>query len=235
MPAIELPPCELSQHVEEARLRLKSRRVYLFGIVKHAQTTAGVIRGCRVLTSVLRRLAGFTMLITAVCVELSILADGFFGQIYDGKGMHAITISMTSLIDGNFAAAALLISFGALIGKAGPLQLLVLAILETIAYNANKQLLLNGAIGIADIGGTVIIHNFGAYFGLGAAYVFGVPAKKDLDDATTSTVSDLLSMIGTVFLWLYWPSFVAGEAEPSQMLTARINTVRLSKVLCLSA
>ena len=166
------------------------------------------------------------MLITAVCVELSILADGFFGQIYDGKGMHAITISMTSLIDGNFAAAALLISFGALIGKAGPLQLLVLAILETIAYNANKQLLLNGAIGIADIGGTVIIHNFGAYFGLGAAYVFGVPAKKDLDDATTSTVSDLLSMIGTVFLWLYWPSFVAGEAEPSQMLTARINTVR---------
>ena len=173
------------------------------------------------------------MLITAVCVELSILADGFFGQIYDGKGMHAITISMTSLIDGNFAAAALLISFGALIGKAGPLQLLVLAILETIAYNANKQLLLNGAIGIADIGGTVIIHNFGAYFGLGAAYVFGVPAKKDLDDATTSTVSDLLSMIGTVFLWLYWPSFVAGEAEPSQMLTARINTVRLSKPLCL--
>lgn len=164
------------------------------------------------------------MLITAVCVELSILADGFFGQLYAGEGMHAITISMTSLIDGNFCAAALLISFGALIGKAGPMQLLLLAIIETIVYNFNNKMLLTGAIGVADIGGTVIIHNFGAYFGLGAAYVFGVPPK--LDDATTSTVSDLLSLIGTVFLWLYWPSFVAGEAEPSQMLTARINTVR---------
>ncbi len=106
---------------------------------------------------------------------------------------------MTSLIDGNFAAAALLITFGALIGKAGPLQLLLLALLEVIVYNANLHLLLKGAFGIADIGGTIIIHNLGAYFGLGAAWVFGVPGmngtpsprskSSGLENASTSTVS----------------------------------------------
>jgi len=178
---------------------------------------------------------GYTMLITSVCVLCSILLDSFFAQLYAGKGFHAISLSMTSLIDGNFAAAALLITFGALIGKAGPLQLLLLALLEVIVYNANLHLLLKGAFGIADIGGTIIIHNLGAYFGLGAAWVFGVPGmngtpsprskSSGLENASTSTVSDLLSLVGTVFLWLYWPSFVAGEAPPDQMLTARINTV----------
>ena len=103
---------------------------------------------------------GYTMLITSVCVLCSILLDSFFAQLYAGKGFHAISLSMTSLIDGNFAAAALLITFGALIGKAGPLQLLLLALLEVIVYNANLHLLLKGAFGIADIGGT-IIHNLG--------------------------------------------------------------------------
>merc|ERR1712137_164701 len=49
-------------------------------------------------------------------------------------------------------------------------------------------------------------------------------AKDDLNGSSYS--SDLFSLIGTVFLWLFWPSFVAG-AVPSGagQTTALINTV----------
>ena len=43
-----------------------------------------------------------------------------------------------SLIAGDFAAAAVLISFGAVLGKVSPLQLVVMAIVEVIFYTANE-------------------------------------------------------------------------------------------------
>jgi ammonium transporter Rh len=67
---------------------------------------------------------------------------------------------------------------------------------------------------------------FGAYFGLAAAYVLGKPTPEDEASESTSMVSDVFSLIGTVFLWLYWPSFVAGTvADGDQERQALLNTV----------
>jgi len=78
---------------------------------------------------------------------------------------------------------------------------------------------------IKDCGGTIVIHMFGAYFGLTVAAVLGKPAN--LKKETNSTTSDLFSLIGTVFLWLYWPSFVGGAipAGTIESETALTNTV----------
>ena len=40
-------------------------------------------------------------------------------------------------------------------------------------------------------------------------------------------VPDIFSLIGTVFLWIYWPSFVAGAAEPNseQQQRALVHTI----------
>jgi len=163
---------------------------------------------------------GLTMFITCLGVEYAILIES-----YMGKG--ALDIDFLSLLNGNFAVAAVLISFGGLIGKISPTQVTVLTVVELTCYVANKVFFLKqygDSPLIADCGGTIIIHVFGAYFGLCACKVLG-PPKNDALNASSYT-SDLFSLVGTVFLWLFWPSFVSGglPSGPGQT-TALINTV----------
>ena len=56
------------------------------------------------------------------------------------------------LIEGDFAAAAVLISFGAILGKVNSMQLLVMSTLEIFFYALNYQI---GAVkfGAVDMGG----------------------------------------------------------------------------------
>lgn len=49
----------------------------------------------------------------------------------------------------------------------------------------------------------------------------------DLNESEASNVSDLFSLIGTLFLWVYWPSFVGGPliADAATQQRAVVNTV----------
>ncbi|XP_056409534.1 ammonium transporter Rh type C-like, partial [Hyla sarda] len=61
---------------------------------------------------------------------------------------------------------------------------------------------------VIDAGGSMTIHTFGAYFGLTVAWILNRPKLLQNNHKEGSTaVSDLFSMIGTLFLWMYWPSF----------------------------
>lgn len=66
---------------------------------------------------------------------------------------------------------------------------------------------------------------FGAYFGLAASYILGMPKKST--EHEVNHVSDVFSLIGTLFLWIYWPSFNGGELEPGsdQQQRAVVHTI----------
>merc|ERR1719440_1999531 len=94
----------------------------------------------------------------------NLFADGNPG-IFDN-----IKLDTVMLIEGDFAAAAVLITFGGLLGKVGPVQLIIVGLLEVVIYAINFNVVA-GTIGTLDVGGSLVIHAFGAYFGLACSYV----------------------------------------------------------------
>jgi ammonium transporter Rh len=173
---------------------------------------------------------GFNFMITAFVIQWAILTNGFWHNVYEGK-QKKIGLDITSLITGDFTTGAVLITFGALLGKVSPLQLLIIAFIECIVFGANETI---GAyeLGAVDMGGSIFVHTFGAYFGLAAAWAIGGKQAKDHKDNTSSKTSDTFAMVGTLFLWMFWPSFNGALAQGSQQHRVVINTV-LS--LCASA
>ncbi|KAI4548869.1 hypothetical protein MG293_001199 [Ovis ammon polii] len=162
---------------------------------------------------------GFTFLLAAFALQWSTLIQGFFHSFCGGY----ILVGMESMINADFSAAAVLISFGAILGKTGPVQLLLMALLEVVLFGLNEFVLLS-LLEVKDAGGSMTIHTFGAYFGLILSRVLYRPHLEKSKHRQGSTYhSDLFAMIGeasrgvvdeeteadegTIFLWIFWPSF----------------------------
>lgn len=92
---------------------------------------------------------GFTMLITVLAIQWGILVDGFFGKWYNNEWGY-IEIDLIKLIESLFLVASILISYGAVIGKVSPLQLVVMTFFEVIFYSINKSVLVWGVVDLVD-------------------------------------------------------------------------------------
>ena len=86
-----------------------------------------------------------------------------------------------------------------------------------------------------DIGGSMFVHTFGAYFGLAVARVLYKPEHSKNSNDSSNYNSDLFSMIGTLFLWVYWPSFNSALAEGDSRHRAVINTYLALVASCIMA
>lgn len=117
------------------------------------------------------------------------------------------------LILAEFGAASLLIAAGALLGRLKMHQYIILGLLFIPLYKLNEWLVLENGLGllkqgVADTGGSIVIHAFGALFGLGAA--ISMTTKVELEKPIeVDATSDRYSMLGSMVLWLFWPSFCA--------------------------
>ncbi|NWV12304.1 RHAG protein, partial [Ptilonorhynchus violaceus] len=163
---------------------------------------------------------GFNMLIAAFGLQWGTLMQGFWHM--KGEKIH---VDYRSIINADFSTATALISFGAVLGKTSPIQMLILTLLEITIFACNEHLVTE-VFQATDVGASMTIHAFGAYFGLAVAFVLYRPGliNKHEDDESTYH-SDMFAMIGTLFLWLFWPSFNSAIA-PSEgdQKTAIINT-----------
>jgi len=70
------------------------------------------------------------------------------------------------------------------------------------------------------------VHAFGAFFGVALAYVLSPPGAGQTDHPNNGATysSDMFSMIGTTFLWIFWPSFNGALAADGHQLAAIVNT-----------
>eukprot|EP00658_Telonema_sp_P-2_P005854 TRINITY_DN1220_c0_g1_i17.p1 TRINITY_DN1220_c0_g1~~TRINITY_DN1220_c0_g1_i17.p1 ORF type:complete len:913 (-),score=258.07 TRINITY_DN1220_c0_g1_i17:377-3115(-) len=181
---------------------------------------------------------GLNFVVAAFAVQFHVLVHGMWEHLWKDTTDKKIEVSANSFLLGDFGAAAVLISFGALLGKVTPTQLLVLAMFE-INFMVLNELINTQSLKIADMGGSMVVHTFGAYFGLAASWILTPVKSRDnrdpLRDNASVYRSDLFAMIGTLFLWVYWPSFTAAPAPEASQERAQVNTLLALVGSCLSA
>lgn len=173
-------------------------------------------------------------IITIITILWGILTQGFWTDVsMYRRGVASyfapIPLNIAALINADYTAATVLISYGAVIGRVSPTQLVVMALLEVIFSTANVII---GAyeLGINDPGGSMLIHVFGAAFGLAVAYMIGDKSKHA--NPKTSLINGTFAMIGTLFLFAFWPSFNAALLTGPGQHRAVVNTVL---AICCSA
>ena len=164
---------------------------------------------------------GLNFLISVLVIQVYILSEGFWVCVIEGE-CHLIEINIETLVLSNFCVGSVLIAFGGVLGKMSPFQLMAMALCQAFLYALNEVIFFAKLKGI-DAGGSIVIHTFGAYFGLTTTWIMVHSAKKCKTEALSH--SNLFSWIGTLFLWVYWPSFNAAIAMHSGVTRAVVNTV----------
>ncbi len=134
------------------------------------------------------------------------------------------------LILAEFGGAALLICAGSVLGRLKMIQYIILGILFIPCYAFNEWIVLSGGFGLiakdvfVDTGGSIVIHSFGALFGLGA--IISLTTKKEYETPVDSDeTSDRYSLLGSMALWVFWPSFCAALVPPADIPITVINVV----------
>ncbi|CAO1415969.1 unnamed protein product [Diamesa serratosioi] len=163
---------------------------------------------------------GLNLFVGALVIQWAILMRGFF-EMEDG----IIKLSLGNLIGADIAAASVLISMGALLGRITPIQLLIMGLIEITIFASNEYLQIE-LMKIVDIGGSITVHAFGAYFGLAVSFMLR-PTKEnakagELEGA--SYTSDIFAMVGTIFLWIFWPSFNSALVDGPEQERAILHT-----------
>jgi len=173
----------------------------------------------------------FCLLITSFAIQWSIISNGILRGIVSGS--WPVQLNMENFFEADFSAATSLISFCCVLGVINPVQIVMMTFLEVFFYNLSNYFALQ--ISLKDTGGTILIHIFGAYFGLGVSWVLGKFSPSTSRKEKTSYQSELLSMIGCMFLITYWPSFNACLAKGNSRFRSVFNTIlSISSASCTS-
>ncbi|NWV82777.1 RHBGB protein, partial [Dasyornis broadbenti] len=143
-------------------------------------------------------------------MQWALVLQGLLHHFHYGQ----VNLDLHKILISEFAAVTVLISVGAILGRASPCQLLIMAACEIPVYLASEWVIVT-SLGVLDVGGTITIHVFACYFGLGVSKALFRATQQPLHPKEIPTSrSDLMSLVGTLILWVFWPSFVAVLCQP---------------------
>lgn len=164
-----------------------------------------------------------TYLVVATGLPLYILlrANGIFGHQLQPHTLDALLFAELSV-------ATALIAMGAVLGRLRVFQYALLALLVVPLYLLNEWLVLDDALGYTtgfkDTAGSIVIHAFGAYFGLSMSIVLTTAYQRSKLIESDHT-SDRFAMLGSMVLWLFWPSFATALVPLENMPQTVANTL----------
>jgi ammonium transporter Rh len=163
----------------------------------------------------------YLVVATGLPLYLFLRANGVIG--------HALTThSVESLMLAEFSVATALIAMGAVLGRLRVFQYALLTLLLVPLYALNEWIVLDNGLGITkgfqDSAGSIVIHAFGAYFGLAASIMLTTEQQRSQPIESDPT-SDRFAMLGSMVLWLFWPSFATAIVPFEEMPQTIVNTI----------
>lgn len=180
-----------------------------------------VIFGFGFFLMVLRRYGfsstGFNFLLVVLGVQCSVLAEDLLVFLRGDPNQ----VGLESLAKALVSVTAVVISTGAVLGKANPVQLIVMTLVELFFFYMSRCIN-RKFLEVPEHLSVMHVFLFGAYFGLALASRFP-EAPPGLDKNRSTPKSELFSVLGTVFVWVFWPSFNSILAE-SEKMKAVLNT-----------
>ncbi|XP_066924364.1 ammonium transporter Rh type B-like [Clytia hemisphaerica] len=169
-------------------------------------------------------------LIGGLVIQWATLLQGFFSM-----RQSKVELTLDRMINADYAVLVVLVSLGALIGKVNSLQLLIIALIETIFFAINESLC-KQLLQISDFGQSMTVHLFGAIFGIAISRMIFDKRVCTSQALSTSNKSEMYSMIGTLFLWIYFPSLnSAFVEEDSAHRRAIANTYYALAASCITS
>lgn len=155
-----------------------------------------------------------TLLVFATVFPLYILANTtFFGA--------ELTIEL--IIGAAFAAITLVIAIGVFLGHISTIAYLVVGVLFVPGYMFIEWFIFQALDGVLDAGGSILVHMFAAYWGLGV--ILGLRNKAVNDEpADTSVHSVSFVWLASMLLMVLWPSFVTALLPPEAVIAGMANT-----------
>ena len=123
---------------------------------------------------------GYNFLISCLAVQWAMISNGLLHYIAtagtgDEHSFSRIQLGIVDLVRADFAAGAVMITFGAVLGKTSVLQMLIVTFLELIFYGINEAIGA-GRLQAVDMGGSMFVHTFGKKYNLLPVMIVPFPA-----------------------------------------------------------
>ncbi|EKX44137.1 hypothetical protein GUITHDRAFT_109920 [Guillardia theta CCMP2712] len=135
-----------------------------------------------------------------------------------------IALEISDFIKAQYGVVAVLISYGALLGKVNPLQMMIIVIMNSAAYCGNKFLCVDYRGGVDGTGSLYTTHIFGAAFGLGCSVLVSGHRPHENPDNAPRYQSNNYAILGSLFMFVTYPSFNCFWAPAELRMYVATNT-----------
>jgi ammonium transporter Rh len=170
---------------------------------------------------------GYVLILSSFAGLLSVFWEGI---TYNWSNWNAgsFQASLQSLIGANYIITTVLVALGGVLGKFTPFQAVLLTSIAVPAQWINWYFV-NHHIYAVD-NGAQSVFLFGSMFGLAASYMMSSPACFNHVDFHSSTGSDRVALLGTLFVFVSFPAWVASGSYDNEL---KLSVVTLNTFFAL--
>jgi ammonium transporter Rh len=174
----------------------------------------------------------FSFMIGVYALQWGFLLNGFFEEVSNSQ-YGVLDLTIHKLILALVCSTALVVSHGAVLGKIGIFggEVFFYTIVGVAFWTLNYFICIF-VLKASDVGGAMTVHLWGGMYGIGATTCLSrywdrrdpTYTSDQHPEHTSSYLSDVMAMVGTIFLWILFPAWNAALAPDTSQHRVAINT-----------